>query len=347
MPVTKYFPRIWSSPKQKEQIFFKCDPALQRPLRVGCCKNRIIAPAPSPSAPLAPSLYITTFFSSGGIATGVCVDSSGNVYISDPANNRIIKVDIYGNVSTYVTLINEPYGICVDNDGNLYVTFDRISYVSKIDTSKNITTFAGISENFGNDGDGGLATDAKMDRPMAICVDNNKNVYIADRNSNCIRKVASDGKISTVAAGTLSTPQGVCLDSLGNLYISDTNNFRILKVSPSGNVSIFAGIVLSPGGPYSSSHENQLATDVPIGRPVGICADSSGNIYFSSSHNRIRKVDTSSRITSIVGNGTLGFSGDNGLATMASIRSGQLGIDASKNLYLCDGSNNRVRIYYA
>ena len=341
MPVTKYFPRIWSSPKQKEQIFFKCDPTLQRPLRVGC-----ICPPPPPPPPPPPALYISTFLSTGTTAYGVCVDSSGNVYISDGDNLRIMKVDINRNLSTYVTIGNRLSGICIDSYGNLYVTSSRSSYVSKIDTSTNVTTFAGIYIDIGNDGDGGQATSALLDYPIAICVDINQNVYIADRNSNCIRKVATNGIISTFAAG-LNAPQGVCVDSVGNLYISDTDNYRVLKVTPLGIVSTFAGIYLDTGG-YSLSHENQPATSVPIGKPAGICVDSSGNIYFSTVHCRIYKVDTSGNITSIVGNGTAGFSGDGGLATEASILFGELAIDSNNNLYLCDGINKRVRkVYYA
>ena len=318
------------------------------------------------------------FSDDGGPATaarifspsGVALDGSGNLYIADQLNNRIRKVDTSGKITTVAgtgtgsfggdggpatqAWINSPRSVEVDGSGNLYIV-DRWNYrIRKVDTAGTITTVAGTGTS-GFSGDGGQATDARINAPRGVAVDGSGNLYIADTSNNRIRKVDSSGVITTVAGtGTLGfsgdggqataakiwEPSGVEVDGSGNLYIADTQNYRIRKVDTSGTITTVVGVGLSgfggDGGP---------ATGAQIRSPQGVEVDGSGNLYIADPGNhRVRKVDTSGTITTVAGTGTRGFSGDNGPATEAQLDWPQrVAVDGSGNLYITDRNRHRVR----
>ena len=194
-------------------------------------------------------------------STNVAVDGAGNVYLADILGSRIVKVDPSGAVTTVAgngtsgrsgdggpainAQLNLPQGVAADAAGNIYFA-DNAAYVRKVDTSGIITTVAGSGSGLSL-GDGGPALRAGM-TPAFVAVDQEGNLYIADTGGNRIRKVNTDGNISTVAGGGspaalnlgdggpatsayLFGPRGVAVDSLGNLYIGDDNHGRIRKVS--------------------------------------------------------------------------------------------------------------------
>jgi|GEM_PF-969054 len=299
---------------------------------------------------------------------GVAFDSSGNMYIADYENNRIRKVDSAGNISTVAGTgtagysgdggpaisagLYHPSGLTFDSSGNMYIAdYNRIR---KVDTSGNISTIAGTGT-AGYSGDGGPATSAQLSYPAGITFDSSGNMYIVDQGNNCIRKVDSAGNISTVAGtGTagysgdggpatsaqLSYPSGLTFDSSGNMYIADKSNNRIRKVDTSGNISTVAGT-----GTSGYSGDGGPATSAQLNYPSGLTFDSSGNMYIADrGNNRIRKVDSSGKISTIAGNGTNGYSGDYGLAISAQLYypSG-IAFDSSGNMYIADCNNNRIR----
>ena len=125
----------------------------------------------------------------------------------------------------------------------------------------------------------------------------------------------------------------MALDASGNLYIADLDNNRIRKVSPSGIITTVAG-----NGTEGYSGDNGPATSAELYAPYGVALDASGNLYIADEvNNRIRKVSPSGIITTVAGNGTEGYSGDNGPATSAEL-DGPIGValDASGNLYIAD-----------
>ncbi len=311
------------------------------------------------SAPLAGLNY----------ASGVARDAAGNTYIADTYNNRIRKVNVNGNITTYAgTGVNgysgdggaatsaklyQPYGVALDSAGNVYIADTSNYRIRKVDTSGNITTVAGTGSCCYS-GDGGAATSAYLSSPYGVTVDSAGNLYIADTNNHRIRKVTSSGTISTFAGtgsggysgdGGAATsaqiyyPRAVTLDSAGNLYIADASNYRIRKVDTSGNISTVAGT-----GSSSISGDGGTATSAAIGSPVGIAVDSRGDLYISASA-RVRKVDVSGTITTVAGTGSSGYTGDGGLASAATFRSPYgLAVDASGNVYVADQTNNAVRL---
>ncbi len=209
----------------------------------------------------------------------------------------------------------------------------------------------------GYSGDGGPATSAEFNSPDNVTVDSAGNLYIADYYNNRIRKVtASTGDISTVAGnGTqgysgngglatsaeLSFPEDVAVDSAGNLYIADAGNHVIRMVNAStGIISTVAG-----DGACGYSGIGGPATSATL-CPQGVAVDSAGNLYIADgSLNRILKVYASTGIiTTVAGDGGLGYSGDGGPATSAELGSpNRVAVDSAGNLYIADLGNSRIR----
>jgi uncharacterized protein (TIGR03437 family) len=314
-----------------------------------------------------------TSWGDGGPATSagllntdaVAVDPSGNLYISDYGNNVIRKVS-EGIISTVAgngiagfsgdggpavsASLNGPSGIALDAAGNLYIADFNNNRVRKV-SGGTITTVAGNGQ-AAFSGDGGPATSASLNSPWGVAVDSQVNLYISDLNDNHVRKV-SGGRISTVAgngqaafsgdgglatSAALNGPEGLALDSAGNLYIADLVNNRVRKVSD-GIITTVAG-----DGTQGFFGDGGPATSAWLDWPAGIAVDAAGNLLIADFYNyRIRKV-SGGIITTIAGNGYNGFSGDGGLATLASLSNPNwVAEDSAGNVYIADTYNYRVR----
>ncbi len=305
---------------------------------------------------------------------GVALDASDNLYIADWNNHRIRKVDAAtGFISTVAgtgtsgfsgdgaaataAQLNSPHGVAVDASGNLFIADTYNQRIRKVDAvTKNISTVAG-NGTAGFGGDGAAATAAQLNWPDDVAVDASGNLFIADTDNRRIRKVGTDGNISTVAgtgrsgfsgdgaaatAAQLYRPYGVALDASDNLYIADTYNNRIRKVdAATGNISTVAG-----DGTSGFSGDDGPAVQAQLSRPYGVALDSSGNLFIADRSNTlVRKVDAATGfISTVAGDGTSGFGGDGGAATAARLSWPEdVAVDASGNLFIADTSNNRIR----
>jgi uncharacterized protein (TIGR03437 family) len=178
-------------------------------------------------------------------------------------------------------------------------------------------------------------------------VDAAGNVYIADTDNSRVRKV-SNGVITTVAgsgmggqsgdngpatSAELESPSGIAVDAAGNLYIADLG--RVRKVSN--------GVITTVAGGGTLSGDNVSATSAWLD-PSGIAVDAAGNLYIADTdHNRIRKV-ANGAITTVAGNGTEGYSGDNGPATSAQLDwPTGVAVDSGGTLYIADWGNSCIR----
>jgi sugar lactone lactonase YvrE len=279
---------------------------------VGDCRVRKVSPAGT----------ITTFAGTGicgysgdgGPATSatlfapqaVAADGSGNVYIADTGNEVIRKVDSTGTITTFVAVLisngaatsARSLALAVDLSGNLYAS-DGFFAVWKITPGGAMSVVAGSLFNVGYNGDGIPATQAWLFIPIGLAVDGAGNLFIADWLNDRIRKVDTNGMISTVAgngtfgfsgdggpgtSAALFEPTDVAVDTKGNIYIADWINFRIRVVDASGTINTYAG-----SGGFGYRGNDVLADKVNV-FPNGV-AVRNNILYFSDDGTyRIRKV---------------------------------------------------------
>ena len=248
--------------------------------------------------------------------------------------------------------LGQVTGIAVDSTGNVFATDEDNNLVVKISPTGELTVVAGNGID-GFSGDGGPATSASLLGPGDVAVDAAGNLYIADTFNHLIRKVSSDGMITTVAGGgaccdlgdsgpatsaRLNRPTGVAMDLAGNIYIADQFNDRIRKVSPGGIITTVAG-----NGEFGFSGDGGPATSASLRSPRGVVVDSAGNLYIACT-SRIRKVSPGGTITTVAGGRFLGFAGDGGPATSASLDSPSgVAVDGAGSLYIADTRNQRIR----
>lgn len=305
---------------------------------------------------------------------GVFVDKNGNTYISDSRGHKVRKVSPNGIITTIAgtgvagatgtgglataARINYPLGIYVDTIGNVYISCLYENRIRKVSASTGIiSTFAG-NGTYGNIGDGGLATSARIGSVQSITGDTTGNIYFTDFDFGSVRKVNAAGIITRVAglgtgtmgysgdgglatAAELGAPNGVCFDGLGNMYISDDVPNCVRKVNPSGIISTVAGGSNSIG----DSGDGGLATSALFGDIESMVADSIGNLYIVDAGNqKIRKVDTSGKINTIAGTGFQGFNRDSLFACAAHLNNPwAICKDKFNDLYVADMDNNLIR----
>ncbi len=300
----------------------------------------------------------------------MAVDAAGNIYIADTNNCRIRKVTPNGTISTIAgdgvpnyagdggpavqAELSFPRGVAVDAAGNVFIAADtNNARIRKISTVGTISTVAG-NGTFGYAGDGGPAINAEFFNPYDVAVDKSGDLFIVERGNQRVRKVTPDGVIMTIAGnGTfgysgdggqaisaqLNFPVALTVDTSGNVFIADADNNCVRKVSPGGIITTVAG-----NGVVGFSGDGGPATSAQINDPEGVAVDAAGNLYVSDEDNQRVRVVINGIITTIAGNGTAGFRGDGGPATMGEFNLPQgLGIGQGGSLYIVDSGNNRIR----
>ena len=208
-----------------------------------------------------------------------------------------------------------------------------------------VSTLAGDSTVFNGGFADGTGTAAKFKGPNGLVVDSSGNVYVADQGNHRIRKITSDGVVTTFAgsgtsgsadgtgtAATFNNPQSITIDSSGNFYV--TSSFTVRKITSAGVVTTFAGS-------GTSGSADGTGTAATFNNPQSITIDSSGNFYVTSSFT-VRKITSAGVVTTFAGSGTSGSA--DGTGTAASFGGvGGIAIDSSNNLYVADVSNHTIR----
>ncbi len=315
------------------------------------------------------------FSGDGGLAVnaslfrpeGLAVGSDGTIYIGDTGNNRVRKVTPQGVISTIAGsssdvfggdggsgllagLLN-PRGLAVDSTGNVFIADSGHSRIRKLSSAGVISTVAGTgTEAFS--GDGGKATAAALNNPYAVALDSTNTLFIADSFNQRIRKVGSDGNISTVTGtgaatyqdgdaktASFSYPKGLWFDAQNNLYISDPGN-NLIRLLSGSVVSTIAGT-----GVFSFAGDGGAAKAAALGTPAAVAVDKAGRVFIADSANsRIRSIDPGSKaISTFAGNGQYRVSPSGIVATQAFLSNpNDLKIGPDGLLYIADMQNNRI-----
>jgi sugar lactone lactonase YvrE len=302
----------------------------------------------------------------------VAWDTSGVVYIADTGNQRLRTIDADGIITTIAgtglsaangnggfaidASVNDPRGLTFMPDGDLIIGEPGGQVVRRIDLQTGIIdAFAGRGTS-GFGGDGGLATLANMVRPRGAAADAEGNVWIADELNNRIRKVDTEGIITTVAGSSpggfsgdggpgtsaqLNRPLGVAVDSTGNVYVADTGNHRIRKIDTEGIITTIAGVgsgFAGDGGPAVLARMNA---------PRDIALDAQGHLFVADTDNhRIRVIDLNTGIIQTVAGTAFPDAGPDeersGLETSLNTPSG-LFASPEGVVYIADSNNHRIR----
>ena len=241
----------------------------------------------------------------GGAATsaqlnapyGLTTDGSGALYIADSTNGRVRKVS-GTQISSLATSLAQPSAVAVAKDGTIYYATYQDSRVRKIRTDGTTVLVAGDGYN-GYTGDNGPSAQAELWGPTGLAVDGSGNLYIADSGNNVIRKVDTNGVITTVAGyglpgfegdggpavwARLAAPTAVAVDAANNLFIIDGNRIRL--VTTDGNIQTVAGT-----GNAGYTGDGGTALNATFNGPSGLAVDLSGNLYIADSlNNAVRKL---------------------------------------------------------
>jgi len=302
---------------------------------------------------------------------GIVFDGHGNLIFTDFYNNVIRKITPSGIITTIAGTgsgsfggdhgpataagLNHPCGLLFNSIGNLLIADEGNEVIRMIDTNGIITTIVGNTI-VGSFGDGGPASSAEMSNPCRIAFDASGNLFIADYGNHRIRRVDHITNTITTIAGTgspgfsgdhgpatnamINQPTDVTFDNTGNFYICDQNNQRIRKVDTAGIITTIAG-----NGIIGSIGDGNPATAAEFYYPSTVTVDVLGNLLIDDSYNnKIRKIGPTGIITTIVGTGAAGYSGDNGPATAAKLNQPWIvSIDVCGNLIVADAFNYVIR----
>jgi hypothetical protein len=258
--------------------------------------------------------------------TGLATDASGDIYLADTADNVVREITATGIIrlvagnghegyrgdhgqATRAELDN-PQDVAVNSVGDVFIADTVNNVIREVTPHGQISTFAGNGR-AGYRGDGGPADQAELTSPTGVAVDSLGNLYIADDGNNVIRRVATNGTITTVAgdvaadqangglggfsgdggpatSAQLNDPEGLALDRSGDLFIADTFNNAIREVTPNGLIST----LVNGTGTRGRTGDAGPAVSAELNTPYAVAVDNStGNVFIAdTSNNRIRMV---------------------------------------------------------
>lgn len=245
-----------------------------------------------------------------------------------------------------------PRYMAIDSKGNLFISDSVNNRIRKVDASGIISTIAGQAQT-GYTGDGGPAAAATLSFPAGIVFDSQGNLLIADEGNEVIRRIDTNGIITTIAGtgsrgfsgdggpalqATFRAPFGLDFDSIGNLFVVDTGNHAVRRIDVAGTITTIAG-----NGTAGFSGDGGPAASAQLRDPRSVAIDPLANIFIADTANhRVRRVDPSGMITTVAGNGLNDNSGDAGPAIAAGVSNPRgVAIDSDGSLLISSRGNVR------
>jgi sugar lactone lactonase YvrE len=302
---------------------------------------------------------------------GVTWDGGGNLFVADSENNILRKIVIAtAQVSTYASgpgrsnpghadgtgsaaSFYGPEGIAVSSSGTAFVADTGNNLIRQMTTGGSVgtvTTLAGIASTGTNDG---LGASARFNSPWGLAVDSSNNVFVADSGNNTIRKIDTNGNVTTFAGvpgvfghadtsngpATFFAPRGIAIDSSNNVFVAELFNDTIRKITPAGVVTTFAGLA------FASGTNNGVGSAARFSGPSGLAVDASNNIYVADSFNNlIRFITPAGLVSTFAGTGTRGTNNGDALTQAEFANPSAVAVDPSNNVYVADTGNNAIRI---
>jgi sugar lactone lactonase YvrE len=300
-----------------------------------------------------------------GPASLAC-DAAGNLYVADTGNNAIRKITPAGLVTTFAgastnagsadglgaeAQFRSPTGVAVDPVGNVYIADYGNSVIRRATPDGLVSTVAGVAGT--NGAADGPAASALFFHPVALAVDRQTNVYVADADNSTIRVLRPDGTVTTLAgtAGVngdtnavgaqaeFNYPQGVAVDAQGIVYVGDTGNHTIRRIAADGTVTQLAG------SSRESGSADGIGAAALLSSPSGLAVSGSGLYVADRGNHAIRFVSFAGQVTTWAGasGGDAGLADGSGTAARFATPRG-LALGADGNLFVADDGNLAVRI---
>ena len=308
--------------------------------------------------------------------TRLTVDPKGNIYFVDTAITEqgevglVRKIDTNGVIQTIAgggTSAGDgiaatksslrALAVAVDSSGNVFIADVQTFSVRKVNAAGIVSTVAGSGvAGFSGDGGPGLKARFGFGSVPALALDKQGNLYVADDGNARVRKLDPAGLITTVAgnglfrnagnggpaiSASLFTPSRLAQDQAGNIYFSESAYHRIRRIAPDKTITMFAG-----GASSGYDGDGGPATKALLNNPRGLAIAQDGSLLVADTFNCVvRRIDKAGVITTLAGNGTCGYAGDNGPPLKASLN-GPDGIAVDKNgdVAITESWGNRIRL---
>jgi len=309
--------------------------------------------------------------------TGVAIDVTGNVFVTDKANHAIRQVTSAGIVTTLtgngtagfadglpaLARFNSPAGISIDASGNLFIADQRNNRIREIGIIATVTTLAGSGTTgfWGGGFADGAADIAKFNHPTGIAISaagySSGDVFVGDLGNNRIRYIApSDFFNSSTHVNTQSGSDPGYRDVYNGWFVSQglfngpagiaIDDSATVYIADEGNHAIrkmSAAGLFTLAGNGSSGFADGQGTSAKFNVPTGVAVDVFRNVYVADEgNNRIRKITPAGLVSTLAGNGAQGFADGDGATAAFNFPTG-VAVDAAGNVYVADQGNNRIR----